>query len=147
MKGIRFALAMGAAGLLLAAWAAPWLAANGFGVTSLIVRNFFHAICHQRPERSFWLAGQPWAACIRCSGIYAGLATGVLLRIDRAMAQKAFFVVLALNIADVIAEFASLHSSLPWLRLILGVGLGAAASALLASREETGREILCGQEH
>jgi len=33
-------------------------------------------ICHQRPERSFWLAGQQLPVCARCIGIYAGVVIG-----------------------------------------------------------------------
>jgi uncharacterized membrane protein len=33
-------------------------------------------ICHQRPERSFWLAGVQLPVCARCLGIYAGLVAG-----------------------------------------------------------------------
>jgi uncharacterized membrane protein len=136
MRGIRFTLALVAAGLLLAAWAAPWLAVKGFGAASLVVRDFFHAVCHQRPERSFWFLGQPWAVCIRCSGIYAGLGLGVLLSVEQAVAKKIFFVFVILNVVDVAAEMMGFHGNLPWSRLMLGLGLGAAASTLLLSREE-----------
>jgi len=35
-------------------------------------------VCHQKPERSFHLAGQPLPVCARCTGIYAGAALAVL---------------------------------------------------------------------
>lgn len=38
----------------------------------------FHALCHQLPERSFFVDGVQLAACHRCTGIYAGLVLGVL---------------------------------------------------------------------
>ncbi len=31
-------------------------------------------VCHQKPERSFLLAGQPLPVCARCTGIYIGAA-------------------------------------------------------------------------
>jgi uncharacterized membrane protein len=33
-------------------------------------------ICHQRPERSFWLDGLQLPVCARCLGIYAGAVLG-----------------------------------------------------------------------
>jgi uncharacterized membrane protein len=136
MRSVRFTLVLAAAGLLLAAWGAPWLEWNGFGFASLVVKDFFHAVCHQRPERSFWFLGQPWAVCVRCAGIYAGLALGVLPQMGRASAKRIFLALVILNGLDVAAEIAGFHGNLSWLRLALGLGLGAAASALLLSREE-----------
>jgi uncharacterized membrane protein len=31
-------------------------------------------VCHQRPQRSFHLAGAPLPVCARCTGIYGGAA-------------------------------------------------------------------------
>jgi uncharacterized membrane protein len=36
-------------------------------------------VCHQIPERAFWIAGHPLGVCARCSGIYAGFTLAVLL--------------------------------------------------------------------
>jgi uncharacterized membrane protein len=144
VKILRLIVAMAAASLLLAAAAAPWMAEHGMGVAALIVEHFFHAVCHQRPERSLWLSGQPWAVCARCSGIYAGLAIGVLLSLEGEIAKRIFLAIASLNALDVATEFAGLHGSLLWLRLILGVGLGAATSALLCSRAlRISRDGLC----
>lgn len=41
--------------------------------------RLFSNLCHQIPERSFWIAGQPMAVCSRCLGIYSGFALGWLL--------------------------------------------------------------------
>jgi hypothetical protein len=35
-------------------------------------------LCHQRPERSFYLWGAQFPVCARCTGIYAGAALGVI---------------------------------------------------------------------
>lgn len=40
---------------------------------------FYHPICHQIPERSFFVAGHPLGVCVRCSSIYAGFLAGTLL--------------------------------------------------------------------
>jgi uncharacterized membrane protein len=44
------------------------VSAGVYGLASLI--------CHQRPERSFHLAGAQLAVCARCLGIYAGVTAG-----------------------------------------------------------------------
>ena len=31
-------------------------------------------ICHQRPDRCFWIHGRAMPVCARCSGLYAGAA-------------------------------------------------------------------------
>jgi uncharacterized membrane protein len=50
---------------------APWVAALVYHVGSLI--------CHQRPERSFHIAGLQMPVCARCFGLYAAGAAGLLL--------------------------------------------------------------------
>ena len=37
---------------------------------------FFAGVCHQIPERSFHLWGEPAAVCSRCLGVYAGFLMG-----------------------------------------------------------------------
>jgi uncharacterized membrane protein len=49
-----------------------WMASSG-------LRMFFSSICHQIPERSFQLAGEPLAVCARCTGIYFGFALAALV--------------------------------------------------------------------
>jgi uncharacterized membrane protein len=54
----------------------PWLTLAAYQIGSLI--------CHQRPERSFHLAGVAMPVCARCFGLYfagaAGLALAWILR-------------------------------------------------------------------
>jgi uncharacterized membrane protein len=38
--------------------------------------TFLGTICHQIPERSFWLFSSPLPLCTRCLGIYIGLLLG-----------------------------------------------------------------------
>jgi uncharacterized membrane protein len=62
--------------LLVAAPALPgWGGAILYGVGSFI--------CHQIPERSFYLAGFQLPVCARCLGIYAGAAGGAALVVMR----------------------------------------------------------------
>jgi len=58
--------------------AAPLLRAGGW-VAGDILHLAFSGICHQLPERSYWLAGHSLAVCARCWGLYCGFALGVLL--------------------------------------------------------------------
>jgi uncharacterized membrane protein len=66
---------------------APVLALIGNADAGSAFFRFFGAICHQLPERSFFLAGEQFAVCSRCFGVYAGLAFGfatypLLRRVD-----------------------------------------------------------------
>lgn len=45
-------------------------------------------VCHQKPERSFQLAGLPLPVCARCVGLYAGAALGAIALAARAMRQR-----------------------------------------------------------
>lgn len=73
--------------LLAPAWLAPGSGraalttrATLAGVTYLVAAR----VCHQRPDRSFHLHGQPLPVCGRCAGLYlsgtAGLFAGLALR-------------------------------------------------------------------
>ena len=53
---------------------------QGLGFSSLAagINHAFSYLCHQIPERSFHLAGHPFAVCSRCTGLYAGFAFATL---------------------------------------------------------------------
>jgi len=61
-------------GLLIAA---PLAQANGVLWLSFVVYETFSHVCHQIPERSFFIAGHPLAVCARCTGLYVGFAAVV----------------------------------------------------------------------
>ena len=42
-------------------------------------RSWMKYVCHQRPERCFWIAGKPMVICSRCFGVYLGLLIGFIL--------------------------------------------------------------------
>ena len=56
--------------------APPFLAAAGWPYADAL-RWLLHPICHQIPERSFHLFGEPLAVCHRCTGLYLGFTLGV----------------------------------------------------------------------
>ena len=57
---------------------APVARANNHEFVALTIYKGFSKVCHQLPERSFYVAGHPFAVCARCTGLYAGF-TGALL--------------------------------------------------------------------
>jgi uncharacterized membrane protein len=140
----RLLFAVTATGLAAAALAAPCMAAI-HPLAALAVRSFFAPVCDQNPVRSFFLDGSPLAVCVRCLGIYCGIATGAWqdvvlgarLRAPRVAARHLFFAALSLNIIDVVAETLHLHGNLPVPRFMFGVALGLAVGVLLCSRQES----------
>ena len=51
---------------------APIAAANNHNQLALTIYQAFHFLCHQLPERSYFIAGHKLAVCARCTGLYAG---------------------------------------------------------------------------
>jgi len=58
---------------------APLAAANGHGGIAAGIYRAFGTICHQRPERSFFLDGHKLAVCSRCTGLYVGFLFTLLV--------------------------------------------------------------------
>jgi uncharacterized membrane protein len=61
---------------LLLIVAAPLAKANGLTSFSDSLYHFFRFACHQISGRSFHVAGEQFAVCSRCFGVYFGLAAG-----------------------------------------------------------------------
>jgi uncharacterized membrane protein len=73
--GVVSALALLIVGLIVSA---PLMQAVGFSALAAGLYKTFSFLCHQIPERSFHLAGHPFAVCSRCTGLYAGFAFATL---------------------------------------------------------------------
>lgn len=58
---------------------APLLAKFEHRFTSGLIYLFFSKICHQIPERSFFIFGKQLAVCSRCTGLYFGFLVGTFL--------------------------------------------------------------------
>jgi uncharacterized membrane protein len=58
---------------------APVAAAGGYNGAAFAIYRAFGTLCHQIPERSYFLDGHKLAVCSRCTGIYAGFAFTLLL--------------------------------------------------------------------
>lgn len=73
---VSLIVGVGWAGLL---WLTPHLLAAGYYLSATALYQSFALVCHQRPERSFHWHGFPLAVCARCTGVYVGIAVGLLL--------------------------------------------------------------------
>ena len=67
------------AGLVALVVVAPLAAAGGHGDLAQVIYRAFGIICHQRPDRSYFIDGHQLAVCSRCTGLYAGFAFTLLL--------------------------------------------------------------------
>lgn len=83
--GVRRAqvLMWGGAAALMLVWMgmivlAPWAEAHGYHALAATIYRAFDPLCHQISERSFHLEGHAFAVCARCTGLYAGLAAGII---------------------------------------------------------------------
>ena len=54
----------------------PLAKAHGFANFGASLDHFYHFICHRIPDRSFFIAGEQFGVCSRCSGVYFGLFVG-----------------------------------------------------------------------
>ena len=58
---------------------APLAAASGHNELAGVIYHAFSPLCHQRPDRTYFIAGYQFAVCSRCTGLYAGFAFTLLL--------------------------------------------------------------------
>jgi uncharacterized membrane protein len=77
-SNFRYALLVASAAAWLGAlFATPWLHGH-FPEGAWVLYRFFSGICHQIPERSFYLAGAVLPVCARCLGLYSGFLLGAV---------------------------------------------------------------------
>ena len=99
----------------------------------LALERGFAIVCHQRPERSFWIFGAEMAVCSRCLGIYLGAAAGLLLQTSRRTALRLLVAAAAFNLLDAMTELTGLHGNWLVIRFALGLLLGATGALLISS--------------
>lgn len=58
---------------------APMAAASGHNTTARGIYGAFAVLCHQIPERSYFIDGHQFAVCARCTGVYGGFTLMLLL--------------------------------------------------------------------
>jgi uncharacterized membrane protein len=70
---------------------APLAAAGDYGQLALGLYGAFSTLCHQLPERSYFIGAYKLAVCSRCTGLYAGFAlTLILYPLIRSLRNTAF---------------------------------------------------------
>jgi uncharacterized membrane protein len=67
-----FVILVGAVLFLALVVTAPLAAASHHDQAALTIYQAFGLLCHQLPERSFFIMGHKLAVCSRCTGLYLG---------------------------------------------------------------------------
>ena len=113
---------------------APLAAASGHNEIAGAIYYAFGALCHQRPDRSFYIDGHKFGVCARCTGIYFGFVFTLLLyplvrslRTVTAPARK-WLLLAALPLAiDFSLTFFGIWENTHTSRLLTGLLLGSVA--------------------
>ena len=114
--------------------AAPLAQANrSFALAAAIYKTFSY-VCHQIPERSFYLAGHKFGVCSRCTGLYSGFALAALVypltrSLKRTDTPRIFWLLLAAGplAIDFSLGYFSLWQNTHWSRFVTGALLGSVA--------------------
>ncbi len=113
---------------------APVAAASGHPFLSFTIYKTFSHLCHQLPERSFFIAGHPFAVCARCTGLYAGFAAATLiypffgsLRRTHTPDRKWLFLAAVPMAVDFSLGFFGIWENTHFSRLATGLLLGSVA--------------------
>ena len=113
---------------------APVAAANGHSEIARGIYGGFRTLCHQLPERSYFIAGHKLAVCSRCTGLYGGFALTLLLyplvrslRATAIPARKWLILATLPLLIDFSLTFFSLWENTHTSRLVTGFLLGSAA--------------------
>ena len=113
---------------------APLAAASGHNEVAGAIYYAFSGLCHQRPDRSFFIDGHKFGVCARCTGIYFGFAFTLLvyplvrsLRTVTTPARK-WLMLAALPLAiDFSLTFFGVWENTHTSRLLTGLLLGSVA--------------------
>jgi len=113
---------------------APLAAAGGHNGVANAIYRAFGTICHQIPERSYFIEGHKLAVCARCTGIYAGFTFTLLLYpLIRSLRNtstppRSFLILAALPLAiDFSLTFFGIWENTHTSRLFTGLLLGSVA--------------------
>jgi uncharacterized membrane protein len=123
--------AVGSIGLILLIIGAPLALAAGHPLWGLTIYHTFSYVCHQIPERSFFIAGHQFGVCSRCTGLYAGFAAATVfypllrsLRGTEAPPRKWLFIAAAPLAIDFSLTFLGIWENTHSSRFITGALLG-----------------------
>lgn len=114
----------------LALVVAPFLPAPASAALYLIGSS----ICHQRPDRSFWLDGLQLPVCARCLGIYGGAALGCAVAPFIPLGRRPRRTIVLATLPAVVSvgvEWAGLAHPSNTVRAITGVVGGAIIAAVV----------------
>lgn len=111
---------------------APLALKAGHPFWGLTIYQAFSYVCHQIPERSFFLAGHQFAVCSRCTGLYGGFAVAAIiypvvrsLRQTEAPARKWLFIAAAPLAIDFALGYFGIWDNTHTSRVATGALLGA----------------------
>jgi uncharacterized membrane protein len=113
---------------------APYLEHAGHPIPGLLIYKAFRLLCHQKPERCFFVFGHQMAVCSRCFSVYASfLLIGLAFAAWRALTQRHWeeiplwmLGVLAIPMAlDGVTQLVGWRESTQVLRTITGTLVGA----------------------
>lgn len=93
---------------------------------SSIFTGLYMNVCHQQPDRSFWILGYPVALCCRCYGFYLGVVLSALISLLNSFRVniKIFVLLLALIIFDIVFNVIFKISTGNIIRFIVGIMMG-----------------------
>jgi uncharacterized membrane protein len=113
---------------------APLALKAGHPFWGLTIYRAFSYVCHQIPERSFFVEGHPFAVCARCTGLYAGFTVATIayplvrsLRQTNAPPRKWLFMAAAPLAIDFTVGFFGIWNNTHFSRLATGALLGSVA--------------------
>jgi uncharacterized membrane protein len=111
---------------------APLAVHAGLPLWGVTIYRSFSYVCHQIPERSFFIAGHQFAVCARCTGLYSGFAAATVLyplvrslRRTEAPPRKWLFLAAAPLAIDFTVTFVGIWENTHASRFITGALLGA----------------------
>ncbi|WP_371677841.1 DUF2085 domain-containing protein [Methanofervidicoccus sp. A16] len=94
---------------------------------SLLIYSIYSQICHQLPERSYYVFNHKMGVCARCFGIYTGILVGMIIypfvrRLDNFKTLNRWYLILALVPMgiDGTTQLLGLRESFNELRFITG---------------------------
>ena len=126
--------AMGCLAVMSLILGAPLALKAGHPLWAFTIYRSFSYVCHQIPERSFFIGGHPFAVCSRCTGLYAGFAAATVvyplirsLRQTEAPARKWLFLAAAPLAIDFAVGYFGIWENTHSSRFATGALLGAVA--------------------
>lgn len=112
----------------------PIALARGHTSLALTIYASFSHLCHQLADRSFFITGQKFAVCARCTGIYVGFAGAMLcyplirsLRRTDTPQRKWLFIAVGPLAIDFSLTFFGLWENTRGSRFLTGALLGSVA--------------------